>query len=195
MVLPVTRHDTGPMSLRDLRRRRGWSQEELAEASGVSVRTIQRLEGGRPPGRATALALAAALEVDPDVLTVPVDESSGVEEPAAGVTFAEALRRGVHGWADFEGRASRSEFWFLLLAALVVAGVPASLDERLGAAVLTLCLVPLGAVATRRLRDAGHSPWWLLFLLAPMGFVVSFTILALPGKVAATVPAPDPSRR
>ncbi len=31
-----------------LRLQRGWSQEQLAELSGLSVRTIQRLERGQP---------------------------------------------------------------------------------------------------------------------------------------------------
>lgn len=182
------------MSLRELRVRRGWSQEQLAEASGVSVRTIQRLEGGRSPGRATALALAAALDVDAEELAGPAGEPAADGGPAAEVPFPEALRRGLAGWGDFEGRASRSEFWFVLLAVLVLAGAPAALDERLGAFVLTLCLVPLIAVGTRRLRDAGQSPWWQLFYLAPMGFVVPFTLMAMRGKAEESLPVEDPSR-
>jgi transcriptional regulator with XRE-family HTH domain len=181
------------VTLRELRLRRGWSQEQLADASGVSVRTIQRIEGGRPPGRATAAALAGALEVDPALLVDPATEPVHPAGPAPDVPFTEALRRGVSGWGDFEGRASRSEFWFVLLAVLVVAGAPAALDERLGAAVLTLCLVPLLAVGTRRLRDAGQSPWWQLFYLAPMGFVVVFTLMAMRGRAEEPVPA-GPSR-
>ncbi len=181
------------MSLRELRLQRGWSQEQLADASGVSVRTIQRIEGGRPPGRATALALAGALGVDPSLVATAPDEHTADVGPAAEVPFPEALRRGLAGWGDFEGRASRSEFWFVLLAVLVLAGAPAALDERLGAFVLTLCLIPLAAVGTRRLRDAGQSPWWQVFVFVPMGFVVPFTLMAMPGKSEDPVPA-DPSR-
>ncbi|MBM6400406.1 DUF805 domain-containing protein [Phycicoccus sonneratiae] len=169
------------MSLREERVRRGWSQEELADASGVSVRTVQRVEGGRPAGRATTAALAAALGVEPEVLAdAAPGEAAGA--PAPEVTFAEALRLGARGWSSFEGRASRSEYWFLVLAAVVVVGAPAALDDRLGAFVGVLCLVPLLAAGTRRLRDAGQSPWWQLFLLVPFGFVVTATLMVLPGR-------------
>ncbi len=43
------------------RQRRGWSQEHLAGASGVSVRTVQRLERGGAAAPASLMALAAAL--------------------------------------------------------------------------------------------------------------------------------------
>ncbi|WP_353860731.1 helix-turn-helix transcriptional regulator [Azospirillum formosense] len=43
------------------RRRRGWSQEHLAEASGISVRTVQRLERSGAATPASLMAMAAAL--------------------------------------------------------------------------------------------------------------------------------------
>ena len=47
----------------ELRSRRGWSQEKLAEKSVLSPRTIQNLEGGKPTHRATIAKVAAALGV------------------------------------------------------------------------------------------------------------------------------------
>ncbi len=52
------------MIVRKLRLERGWSQEQLAEASGLSVRTIQRIERGQAPGLESLKALAAVFEVD-----------------------------------------------------------------------------------------------------------------------------------
>lgn len=52
------------MLVKKLRLQRGWSQEQLAEMAGVSVRTIQRIERGYTPGLETAKALAAVFEVD-----------------------------------------------------------------------------------------------------------------------------------
>ncbi len=49
--------------IKELRGRKLWSQDELATASGVSLRTIQRLEKGEAVSMETAKALAAALEV------------------------------------------------------------------------------------------------------------------------------------
>jgi transcriptional regulator with XRE-family HTH domain len=52
------------MIVRKLRLRRGWSQDQLAELAGVTVRTIQRIERGHKPSLETAKALAAVFEVD-----------------------------------------------------------------------------------------------------------------------------------
>ena len=50
--------------VRTLREARGWTQAHLAEASGVSLRTIQRLERLHSCSAETRMALAAALGVD-----------------------------------------------------------------------------------------------------------------------------------
>ncbi len=59
------------MLIQKLRLQRGWSQEQLAEVSGLSVRTIQRLERGQPGSLETMNALAAVLETDLDRLKEP----------------------------------------------------------------------------------------------------------------------------
>ena len=51
------------MSLKKLRRDRGWSLEQLAAISGVSARTIQRIEKGGAAGMETLKALAAGFEM------------------------------------------------------------------------------------------------------------------------------------
>lgn len=38
------------MSIQKRRLEKGWSQEELARHSGLSTRTIQRIESGQSPG-------------------------------------------------------------------------------------------------------------------------------------------------
>lgn len=50
--------------IRSLREARAWTQAHLADAAGVSLRTIQRLESVHSCSPETLLALAAALEVD-----------------------------------------------------------------------------------------------------------------------------------
>ncbi|MDH2432609.1 2TM domain-containing protein [Pokkaliibacter sp. MBI-7] len=49
--------------VRKLRLQRGWSQEQLAQLTGLSVRTIQRIERGQNPGLESLNALAAVFEV------------------------------------------------------------------------------------------------------------------------------------
>lgn len=46
------------------RERRAWSQEQLAEVTGVSLRTVQRVETSGSASFETAKALAAVFEVD-----------------------------------------------------------------------------------------------------------------------------------
>ena len=46
------------MIIRKLRLKRGWSQEQLAGMSGLSVRTIQRIERGQGPGLESLKSLA-----------------------------------------------------------------------------------------------------------------------------------------
>jgi transcriptional regulator with XRE-family HTH domain len=56
--------DDAPLLIQKLRLQRGWSQEQLAEVAGLSVRTIQRIERGQTPSAESLKALAAVLEVD-----------------------------------------------------------------------------------------------------------------------------------
>lgn len=51
------------MIVRKLRLQRGWSQEQLAEMSGLSTRTIQRIERGQKAGLESLKSLAAVFEV------------------------------------------------------------------------------------------------------------------------------------
>ncbi len=62
MAQPNAKGDA--MIVRKLRLQRGWSQEQLAEVSGLSIRTIQRIERGNKPGLETLKSLAAIFEVD-----------------------------------------------------------------------------------------------------------------------------------
>ena len=70
------------MKLRQHRIDRGWSQEQLAELSGVSARTIQRIENGGNAGLDTLNSLAAAFGTDVAALTSD-DRPSG-ETTASG---------------------------------------------------------------------------------------------------------------
>jgi transcriptional regulator with XRE-family HTH domain len=52
------------MLIQKLRLQRGWSQEQLAELSGLSVRTIQRIERGQPASVESLKSLGAAFQID-----------------------------------------------------------------------------------------------------------------------------------
>lgn len=67
-------------SLRELRLERLLSQEELADSSGISIKTIQRLENGHSKGSAYTLKeIAKALDVDP----IELSPADGREEVPA----------------------------------------------------------------------------------------------------------------
>ncbi|MDO6567703.1 2TM domain-containing protein [Alteromonas sp. 1_MG-2023] len=51
------------MIVRKYRLKKGWSQEQLAEVSGLSIRTIQRIERGQKPGLESLKSLAAAFDL------------------------------------------------------------------------------------------------------------------------------------
>jgi predicted ATPase/transcriptional regulator with XRE-family HTH domain len=74
--------------VRALRRAAGLTQAELAEASGISERTVSDLERGvrATVYPATARALAAALQVGDDRLTAFLLAAGGAEGPPAGMT-------------------------------------------------------------------------------------------------------------
>ena len=52
------------MIVKKLRLQRSWSQEQLAEFSGLSIRTIQRIERGKPANLESYKSIAAVFEVD-----------------------------------------------------------------------------------------------------------------------------------
>lgn len=59
--------DSNTSNLRDIKKmrlERHWSQEQLAEMSGLSIRTIQRIENGENAGLESLKALAAVFETN-----------------------------------------------------------------------------------------------------------------------------------
>ena len=67
--------------VRRLRTARGWSQEHLAQAAGLSERTVQRVEAEGTASMATATCLAATFEVSLLALQLQDDPAPA---PAAG---------------------------------------------------------------------------------------------------------------
>jgi transcriptional regulator with XRE-family HTH domain len=59
---PGVELDTQLLTLQ--RRKRGWSQLDLADAAGLTARTVGRAERGGAVSLATASSLAEALQID-----------------------------------------------------------------------------------------------------------------------------------
>ena len=95
----------------------------------------------------------------------------------SSMTFNESILVCLKKYADFNGLASRSEFWWFALFAVLVASALMYLSEALSNVFMVAMLLPLLAAGTRRLRDSGKSGWWQLFLLAPVAGIVLVGIL------------------
>ena len=175
--------------LRQLRTARQWSQEQLAELSGLNLRTIQRLEGGAKVSTESLRALAAVFEVPADSLLVT---EPGPSQPALA-----AMRDGVVRGLDFTGTTGRAGFWWFVLAVVMLQALAQLLSEAVVHPLPTqlaalVVLVPWVAAVTRRLRDAGLSVWWQLISLAPVAGIIALLYLCtFPTKTAKPAEAAD----
>jgi uncharacterized membrane protein YhaH (DUF805 family) len=100
-------------------------------------------------------------------------------------------------YADFSGRARRSEFWFGYLAYFLVAVVANILSAVLGTKiplylVFLAAVVPILAAAARRLHDTGRSAAWLLLILTVIGVIPLIVFLALDGQPGDNQYGPSP---
>jgi uncharacterized membrane protein YhaH (DUF805 family) len=108
--------------------------------------------------------------------------------PTIGISFEDAVKSGIRRTFQYQGRASRSEYWWYYLC-FVIAGVISQIAERSSALadgsggasrlllelfvfllliielILLLGLVSLGV---RRLHDVDYSGWWLLLSFVPV---------------------------
>ena len=88
-------------------------------------------------------------------------------------------------YVDFSGRATRTQFWlFALFCVILLAILRALLGSGLILALCVLALfLPNLAIAARRLRDGGFSPWLLLLSLIPfIGQLILLVLFLLPSK-------------
>ena len=74
-------------------------------------------------------------------------------------------------YVNFEGRATRPEYWWFTLAYAIV-NIILSLIPRVGtilSGILGLAvLIPSIGVGVRRLHDINKSGWWYLLILIPL---------------------------
>lgn len=111
-------------------------------------------------------------------------------------------------FANFEGRARRTEYWmFALFNCLIVfgfailAGVFAAMEIASLAFVFMGCyivyvllaLIPSLAVTVRRLHDTGKSGWMLLIAFVPLiGTIWLLVLYATEGEQGDNQYGPDP---
>ena len=103
--------------------------------------------------------------------------SSDARGEGSRMTFFEAIRVCLVKYAVFEGRATRSEFWWFALFVVLVAAALNYLSQAVGEVFLIAMLLPFLAAGARRLHDIGKSAWWLLFLPVPVGGIITLGFL------------------
>ncbi len=89
------------------------------------------------------------------------------------MTFVESIKVCFAKYADFNGRATRPEFWWWFLF-ILLAGMAISIVSHMLSMLFSLgTLLPSLAVCARRLHDTDRSGWWQLIGLIPVvGWVV-----------------------
>lgn len=93
--------------------------------------------------------------------------------------FMDAVKSVYSNYANFNGRARRSEYWFYVLFYVIAYTVLFTVETAIGgfgllAGLFALAnIIPMLAAGVRRLHDTGKSGWWILIGLVPLvGFIV-----------------------
>lgn len=84
------------------------------------------------------------------------------------MTFVESIRTCFSKYADFDGCASRSEYWWWVLFTLLTSFVLMAVHERIYLLFSVATFVPYIAVTARRLHDTDRSGWLQLVVLIPL---------------------------
>jgi uncharacterized membrane protein YhaH (DUF805 family) len=110
------------------------------------------------------------------------------------MNFVDAISSGFRNYANFSGRAVRSEYWYWYLFVAIVLIVLGAIDERLYPgpleigpfsyvymAVMLALILPSLAVSVRRLHDIDRTGWWVLIGATVIGTLVLIYWACLPG--------------
>ena len=101
------------------------------------------------------------------------------------VGFVDAVKLMFKNYVDFNGRASRSEYWwaflFNFLVSFFVVGAISAVIPPIGGACSIALMIPGVALTVRRLHDRGKSWVYLLIGLIPLvGYILLIIQLAKP---------------
>jgi uncharacterized membrane protein YhaH (DUF805 family) len=115
--------------------------------------------------------------------------------------FTDSIKRNLttSAYAQFDGRASRSEYWWFILFSWLVSVGTGVVDVALGfqipvvGTLASLALLILGfALIARRMHDTGRSGWWFLIVFTGIGDFVYLYWSAKSGDKRANKYGPVP---
>ena len=109
------------------------------------------------------------------------------------MSFIQSVETCLKKYVDFNGKASRSEYWWFFLFNFLVVTVGAIADAILlgtssdSTGIIQLLvtfglLLPGLAVGARRLHDINKSGWWQLIYLTIIGIILLLVWFASEGK-------------
>ena len=109
------------------------------------------------------------------------------------MNFGQAIASGFKNYANFNGRAARSEFWYWYLFNFLVMVIPAiwysveQANKQVGFGsvlyfiVILAVLLPTIAMQVRRLHDTNRSGgWWWIQLVPFAGGIIMLVFMLLP---------------
>lgn len=105
------------------------------------------------------------------------------------MNFAQAVVAYYRGYANFSGRASRPEYWWVALyRGIIIVGLLMWMtsDPIPGViafmAFLLVHTLPDIAVTVRRLHDSDKTGWMFFLVLAPFGGLIMFVLMLQPSS-------------
>lgn len=119
---------------------------------------------------------------------VPPQYNGSANGPGQTMTFLESINVCFQKYADFNGRASRAEYWWWILFTFLVSLVGNLINDWVGGILGLALLVPGLAVAWRRLHDIGRAGGWYFIALIPVvGWIIYLIWVLKPSE-------PQPNR-
>lgn len=106
--------------------------------------------------------------------------------------IVDAVKACFAKYADFNGRATRTEYWWFFLAVLLGSAVLLIASYRLYVLFSLVTVLPMIAVGSRRLHDTNRSGWWQLLALVPFGVILVCIYLAQ--RTVSPIDLKDPAR-
>jgi len=99
------------------------------------------------------------------------------------MTFGDSISTCFSKYATFDGRATRSEFWWFALFTVLASAILGMISETASGVFSLAVLLPSLAVGARRLHDTDRSGWFLLLWLIPIvGWIVVLFFAAQESK-------------
>jgi uncharacterized membrane protein YhaH (DUF805 family) len=113
------------------------------------------------------------------------------------MNFVQAVQSGISKYVQFEGRASRSEYWYWTLFSLLVSVAASIVDgisgtEAVSVVAALALLLPGLAMSARRLHDIDRTFWWVLITFTIVGALVLIYWACLRGTVGPNRFGPGP---